>query len=283
MGEVGLWQLREAYEDVVGKRPRRDWSWDRTARELFYEYDRLHVAAVLGLFEAGKKAEASGDLDAMRRAYDAVLTRTPLFERAPEMAKGYFAYAERAQTSAPDQAKAALVRVERLTTDSALRARARSLHDTILASRRMNAGVFDAFLLQKAVDHDATNQQAKALLRNFDEKAVETLTHRVRWMTSGAIALISLIALGLVLIRRKPGTDRLPSHTPSPEPEAERDASPNTTAPNAAGKAPTADTEYTAVPVADRREHPETAVTAELERHADQEPPPKILDPFEGL
>ena len=41
LGETGHWQLRDAYENVVGKRAQRDWGWERTARELFGELDRL--------------------------------------------------------------------------------------------------------------------------------------------------------------------------------------------------------------------------------------------------
>jgi hypothetical protein len=32
MGEVASWQLRDSYENVVGKKPPRDWAWERTAR-----------------------------------------------------------------------------------------------------------------------------------------------------------------------------------------------------------------------------------------------------------
>ncbi len=56
LGETGNWQLRDAYENVVGKRPARDWNWDRTAQELFFELDRLRSAEVNDLFDKGQKA-----------------------------------------------------------------------------------------------------------------------------------------------------------------------------------------------------------------------------------
>ena len=73
MGETANWQLRDAYENVVGKRPQRDWSWERTARELFGELDRLRSSEVSDLFEAGLKAQSDGDLERMRSAFDQVL------------------------------------------------------------------------------------------------------------------------------------------------------------------------------------------------------------------
>lgn len=282
MGEVSLWQLREAYQDVIGKRPRRDWSWDRTARELFYEYDRLHVAAVLGLFEAGKKAADSGDRAAMRKAYDAVLSRTPLFEHGAEMAKGYFAYAEELQQSDPEQAIVALVRAQRLTTDPALRARARSLHDTVVATKRMKAGVFDSFLLQKSIDHDGTNQKAKTLLYSFDQQAVKTMTDRVRWMTSGAIALVAFLAIGLITFRRKSPTERPQLAAPSSGPIPATDGNPSPQGESAGLSRPGAqpgasNVDSTATLVSS------VSTTTETESKPPQDLTDKPRDPFEGL
>ena len=202
MGDVALWQLREAYEDVVGKRARRDWSWSRTARELFFEYDKLHIQSVAKLFEAGRAAENAGNLVEMAAAYDLVLARLPQFERGHEMAQGYFFLAEKLQRDKPDQAQVALVRVERLTNDAALRARAKSLRETLIAEQRLSEGVFDTHLLQTASDLDPSNTRAKSLLSSLDKNLVEQQSIRLRWLSSGAIALIALLAIVLILWRR---------------------------------------------------------------------------------
>jgi hypothetical protein len=204
MGNVALWQLREAYEDVMGKRPRRDFGWERTARELFYEYDRLRIVVVAKLYESGVKAYGDGNLEEMAKAYDAVLARLPEFDRGPDMAAGYFALAEKLQHKNPEEAASALVRVERLAKDENLRARARSLRDTLKAVKRAENGVFDTSLLSSAVERDRTNVVASKMLTALDKQLVESTTTRVRWLTSGAIAMIALISIAIILFRRRP-------------------------------------------------------------------------------
>src|SRR5450432_508730 len=111
-GEVGAWQLRDTYEDVVGKKPPRDWNWERTARELFAEFDRLRSAEVSKLYDAGVAARERGDLEAMRKAFDQVLTRSPDYRR-DDLAAGYLEYGlKNAGQNAP-AALAALRRAER--------------------------------------------------------------------------------------------------------------------------------------------------------------------------
>lgn len=201
LGEVGLWQLREAYENVVGKRARRDWSWDRTARELFFEYDRLHAKKTYDLLDEGTKAASEHRYDEMAKAYDAILSRTPQFDRANSLAPGYFAYAQEVAHKQPDAAEAALVRAERVTDDPALRQRARSLRDTIRAEQQLKAGVLDTYRLQSAADLDPSNARAKQLLSSGDREAITKETKRLRWMTSGAVALIGFCAILFVLLR----------------------------------------------------------------------------------
>lgn len=203
LGEVGIWQLRDAYENVSGKRPRRDWSWERTARELFYEYDRLHVAKIYELLEAGNKAAAEGRLEEMAKAYDSLLARAPQFDKAASLAPGYFNFAVSVAKSQPAQAQAALVRVERLSTDVALKRRAQSLRDTIRAEQLIARGVVDTYLLTSAIERDPNNRRAKELLSYGDRAMLEAQTRRMRWITSGAIALVAVVAIVFVLFRRR--------------------------------------------------------------------------------
>jgi hypothetical protein len=203
LGEVGIWQLRDAYENVIGKRPRRDWSWDRTARELFFEFDRLHAAKLYELLEQGRQAASDGRFEDMAKAYDALLARSPQFDRAATLASGYYALAEKLAQSQPQVAQAALVRVERLATDPALGQRARSLRDTLVAEQQLRGGVVDTYLLRSALERDPANRRARELLASGDRAEVEAQTIRTRWLTSGAIALTAVVAILFVLLRRR--------------------------------------------------------------------------------
>lgn len=213
LGEVGIWQLRDAYESVVGKRPRRDWSWDRTARELFFEYDRLHAAKAYELLDIGNKAASAGRFEDMAKAYDSLLARAPQFDKAWTLAPGYYRLAEKVALSDPTAAQTALVRVERLATDSTLRQKARSLRDTIRADQEFHQGVVDAYLIRRAIERDPLNQRARDLLTVGDRAKVEALTLRTRWLTSGAIALTAAIAILLIWLRRGGQSDQRKSAT----------------------------------------------------------------------
>ncbi|HEY3667639.1 MAG TPA: hypothetical protein VGL19_16660, partial [Polyangiaceae bacterium] len=113
-GEVGAWQLRDTYEDVVGKKPPRDWNWERTARELFAEFDRLRSAEVSKLYDAGVAAREHGDLEAMRKAFDQVLTRSPDYPKQAELGAAYLEYAQKNAGKDAPSVLSALRRAERL-------------------------------------------------------------------------------------------------------------------------------------------------------------------------
>jgi hypothetical protein len=289
LGEVGIWQLRDAYENVVGKRPRRDWSWDRTARELFFEYDRLRAAKLYELLEAGNQALSERRFEDMARAYDALLARSPQFDKASSLAAGYFALAERLSQSQPAVAQAALVRVERVATDLTMRQRARSLRDTIGAEQQMRRGIVDAYLLQSAIERDPNNRRAMQLLASGDRAALEAQAIRTRWLTSGAIATIASAAILWVLLRRrgqpaKRGTEVDRVDAMRPDSAAPAEVAPATD--------PTQETRSEVARVDVRSDADAPAMTAgRASGHPNEadaslepsEPPPKRRDPFEDL
>ncbi len=207
MGEVGNWQLRDAYENTVGKRPPRDWDWRRTARELFGEYDRLRLAHVYDLFEKGLAAHRAGQLDEMRAAYDKVLARSPMFEHRAKMAPGYFNYAAAKADDDLESAIAALRRAERLTPDDdELLKRIQSRLMTFEGERLLARGIADQELFRRAVDLDPTNERAK---KSFDvaqrgEQAIKD--EQQRWVGAVVIGVIALMAILLIVLwpRRRP-------------------------------------------------------------------------------
>jgi hypothetical protein len=229
MGEVASWQLRDTYENVVGKKPPRDWAWERTARELFAEFDRLRVARVGKLFEAGQAARAKGDLAAMRENFDQLLAYDPNFEQRAELAQGYVAFAQATQDKSRADAIAALRRAERL--DPSLKGTA-SLRLTLEAEALEERGIADSTLLERALETDAQNARAKAALARF-ERGEPKRSENARVIAAAAILAGAGLAIALILLRRaKPlpapepaaAVEPEPKSEPEPEPEPERDS-----------------------------------------------------------
>ena len=202
-GEAGHWQLRDAYEDVMGKRAPRDWTWERTARELFGELDRLRRAEVYDLFEAGQTAETAGDLLAMRKAFDEVLTRAPFFERGDEMVGGYWEYAKKYAREKPEDAIAALRRAERLGAPGPAHDRVESLLLTLEANRLAQKHVVDRGLYRKALELDGENTRARDALTVLSRPA-RSDDHGLRYLAAASILGAGLAGAAFVFFRRKP-------------------------------------------------------------------------------
>jgi tetratricopeptide (TPR) repeat protein len=183
---------------VVGKKPQRDWSWERTARELFAEFDRLRFAEVGKLFDEGSAARTRGDFPAMKKSFDALLARAPNFEQRQELAAGYLAYARDQIDKAPQEALLALRRAERL--DPTLRSAA-SLRLTLDAEALEARGVADASLLQRAVQLDPQNQRARSLLARFERGEPKRSEH-ARLIAAGSILGLAALAIAFILLRR---------------------------------------------------------------------------------
>ena len=203
MGEVASWQLRDTYENVVGKKPPRDWAWERTARELFSEFDRLRFAQVGKYFEDGQAARAKGDLAAMRESFDKLLAYDPNFEQRSELAAGYVAFAKAAQDKSRAEAIAALRRAERL--DPTLKD-ATSLRLTLEAEALEDKGISDATLLERAIENDSQNARAKSALARF-ERGEPKRSENARLIAAGSILAAAALSIAFILLRRpKPET-----------------------------------------------------------------------------
>lgn len=208
MGEVANWQLRDTYENIVGKKPPREWSWDRTARELFSEFDRLRMAPVYELFDQGASAERAGKLDDMVQAWDQVLAQNPHFERGSEMVAGYFSYARAHIDDKPNQAALALRRVDRLSAESdPLKKSAQSLLLTLEAEQLLSRNVADQTLLRRALDLDAKNARAKRLLERITRGEADVERRFYRYVAAIAILVLSLGGFAFILLRRRPAVD----------------------------------------------------------------------------
>ncbi len=213
-GEIGNWQLRDTYEQMVGKKPPRDWSWDRTAKELFREFDLIRLAEVYGLYDEGLKAKQAGNLDGMRAAFDRVLARDPDFEKKTEMVEGYLAYAEQqlkqagSDKSQPNGAQelntvaAALQRAARLSTSDAERNQAQSLQLTLEAKRLFDQGLADQTLLRRALKLNENNELARELLSEAEQRPLAETGSFMRFLWPSLLGGLSIILALLVVIRR---------------------------------------------------------------------------------
>ncbi|HVW28842.1 MAG TPA: hypothetical protein VHC69_25930 [Polyangiaceae bacterium] len=221
MGEVANWQLRDTYESVVGKKPSREWSWDRTARELFAEYDRSRLSVVERDFEKGLAAYQAGKLDDMAALFDEVLSQSPVFARAGEMAPGYAAYAEEHLDDAPELATRALFRVERLSEDDAPKKRAQSLRLFLRAEDLMKRHVADQSLARNALELDPSNARARSLLDRMSRGELDASSRARRYEAAGVIGVLALGAIAVILLRRPRETERVAASSPTPEPQTE--------------------------------------------------------------
>ncbi|MEO8918118.1 MAG: hypothetical protein ABI488_11865 [Polyangiaceae bacterium] len=205
-GEVGAWQLRDTYEDVVGKKPPRDWNWERTARELFAEFDRLRSAEVSKLYDAGAAAREHGDLEGMRHAFDQVLTRSPDYPKREELAAAYLQYAQKNAEKTGPEVLSALRRAERLGKGTDVEKTATSLRLTIEADELEKRGIADRTLLSRALEADPKNSRAQQELSRFQTGEVRT-DDSSRYLAAGAIGFVALGGIAFVLLRRKTPDD----------------------------------------------------------------------------
>jgi tetratricopeptide (TPR) repeat protein len=275
MGEVASWQLRDTYENVVGKKPPRDWAWERTARELFAEFDRLRVARVGKLFEAGQAARAKGDYAAMRENFDQLLAYDPHFEQSSELAAGYVELAKSSEDKARADAIAALRRAERLdpSNKSVLGERL-----ALEAEELEERGISDATLLERALEADPQNARAKAALQRF-ERGEPKRSESARQIAALAILGAAALAIAFLLLRRPAPVAAIEPATPEPEqpatPEPEQPATPEP--PTSEPKPATSEPEPATSEPEPATSEPEPA-TSEPEP-ATSEPEPSTSDP----
>lgn len=209
LGETAHWQLREAYQDTVGTPPPRDWTWQRTARELFFEFDRARQMAVERDFQEGETAREREDFATMRAAYDRVLSRNPHFDEREALASGYYRFADRFASDLDTEKRAAALdaaqRATRLTALPALRAEAQSLALSLEADRLLTQGVADPTLLERAIELNPANEHARRILGRIEHPG--DLTHDVgnRYRASLAIGLVALLATVVIAWRRRRG------------------------------------------------------------------------------
>ncbi|WP_437936761.1 hypothetical protein [Sorangium sp. So ce341] len=239
IGEPGVWQLRDAYLNLTGEKPPREWSWDRIARELFATYDRARLAEVYKLMDEGVAAASANKLAEATDAFDRVLARAPLFERRKEMVGPYV---ERARSMPADRREDALAMLRKAlrldpTGEQApkIEAEIAYLEGVLLIDR----GTPDKFVLERAIELDPGHAGARAALASLGDKVAERKSQKNRYIAAGAVGFAALLAMFFIARRRSDPAPsaKHPSAAP-PQPPASLGAEPPRAQPSAAPQPP---------------------------------------------
>jgi hypothetical protein len=204
MGEVANWPLRDSYEDMVGKKAPREWTWDRTARELFKNFDQIRWAELYEHYRRGLTAQSEGKLDDMRDAFDKVLARKPDFDPKDKIVEGYFAFATERFAQDPDTVAGVLQRLMRIAPTESERARAQSLALTLRAQLLSDKQLADQFPLQRARQLDPSNEQAQRLLAELSREPLTESTGFMRVLWPLLFFVTALGAALIVALKRRP-------------------------------------------------------------------------------
>lgn len=210
LGEVAAWQLRDAYLNATGKQPPRDWTWKRTARELFTEFDRLRLERIYKLYGEAKKSLAAGELNKMAEGYDLVLTLNPEFDGRAEMVPGYRKFAKSVAKEDPSAALLALRRAERIDSAEDSRKETRAERLLLEAEQLKEKGLIDSELLRRAESSSPIAREEAARLRTPGQ-GVAVWGKSSRYFIAFTVSLIALLGAGWVMIsslRRRPKSQK---------------------------------------------------------------------------
>ncbi len=211
LAENGTWQLRESYENLVGKKAPEDWTWDKVASELFAAYDRSRLSEVFGLMDEALASYKSGKLEAMGSAFDRVLARAPGFERRREMIPGYIDLAHSLKNSDRPRAMATLRKVVRLDPAGP---RARAVQSELAYLEALDLathGVVDETGYRRAVDLDPSNTEAKDALDRIQATSETRRSSFWRYALASLFAFAALVGAAVALLWRGPRYAARPS------------------------------------------------------------------------
>ncbi len=223
-GDAALWQLREAYEATIGKRPPPGSTWDKIALELFESQDRARLEEIVSTFDEGVAALKEKKLDVATKSFDVVLARFPGFDRRGEMVP---AYAELARELADKERPRAIVlarKASRLELDGPLARPMESLALTLEGEALAESGVVDLAILQRALALDPQNTRARAVISRLESNPAALQSPRGRYLGAGAIGVAALVVCLVLALGGRRGGPRArppePSSPEGPEPDA---------------------------------------------------------------
>lgn len=216
LGEVAAWQLRDAYLNTTGKQPPRDWTWKRTARELFTEFDRLRLERIYKLYAEAKAAFAAGDLKKMAEGYDQILAQNPDFDGRAEMVPGYRKYAKSVASQDPSSALLALRRAERIDPDEKSRKETEAELLLLEAARLKKAGFIDSELLERA-ETSFPGTREEALRIRTPGQGIAVWGKSSRYFVAFTVSFIALLGAGWVMFSSLRGRPKRQKAAPAPD------------------------------------------------------------------
>lgn len=191
-GDAAVWQLREAYENLLGQRPPPGSPWDKLASELFEAHDRARLAEVFGLFDEGLEFGRAGSLDEMADRFDRVLSRAPTFERRAEMVPGYLSLARSLDQKDPQRALGLARKALRLDPEGAHAKALASYVLTLEGESQTARGIDDEVPFRRAAELDPSNGRAKADLARLERGPGLAPPGAYRYAAAAAVALAAL-------------------------------------------------------------------------------------------
>jgi tetratricopeptide (TPR) repeat protein len=204
LGEIANWPLRDTYENMVGKKPPRDWTWERTARELFRNFDQIRLAELYEHYQLGLTALEKGDLEAMRQAFDKVLARDPQFEPREKLAEGYLRYALQHYEDAPEATRQAAGRAARIALSAEQQNKAKSLLLTLEAKRLSEERrIADQSLLRQALELDPQNPHAVALQAELSREPLSESPTFMRVFWPALLGVGALLSVVILVVKRR--------------------------------------------------------------------------------
>ena len=192
----GIWQLRKAMRNQLGRDADHDWGWEHTARELYEGLDEARLAPLEAVLDEGLVAAESGDVATATAKLDEVLRAAPMHPRRPAIAQAYLALAEADAASAER-----FVRRAHLLAPDAPEVRAALL--ALEADADLSRGVLDADAWRQAArqGHPRAREVVEDLLDEElpevpgEPSAAEESAGTPVWLWLGLAALLAL-ALG---------------------------------------------------------------------------------------
>lgn len=231
IGDAGKWQLREAYLDLTGEKPETKAPWENLAKQIFGIYDRARLAAFDKLVSDGMAAQKDGKHADAVLAFDRILAEDPLFEGRNAMASSYLTSALAMPPEKDEERLAMLRKAQRLDPGGKDEKRIESLIALTEAKLLIQDRRPDRFLLERAIELDPSNQEAKDLLASFEAKAVEQKQgDKKRFITAGAIfggMLVGVLLVGFVGRKKKPAAAAAPPSPGAPPTPGEKPHAPS--------------------------------------------------------
>jgi tetratricopeptide (TPR) repeat protein len=198
LGDNGIWQLRESYENLTGKKPPEDWNWEKLASELFASYDKARLSEVYALMDEGLAAQKSVNLDAMATAFDRVLARAPTFERRREMVPGYVDFARSLERADRPRAITILRKAVRIDPSGPRAKEAESELTYLEALELAGHGVIDETAYRRAVELDPGNARAREALGRIQTTSDAASRSFVRYLIASVLGALACVGLALV-------------------------------------------------------------------------------------